>query len=502
MWFQSRLVAVASALWIALFSAAQVQGGSLSLVKGQALFTFQYSTQQASSTNWVGLYHFGDGPVDQEKRPGSSITWKYAPGAEGTLQLDPSGLEPGNYTAFFLANGGYKWVSDPAEVYLPREAGGDVSFIVSEITLPNARQGDEYSYSIAGLIKGGETIQFAKQGSSPGWVHISPEGVISGTPPHDAEEAVVTARAIGPNSAATAVFTIPVRPSGSRLLNKLEVLSLNMWNGGTKVSNYHEKQVRFIASSGADVVGLQEDQSGRHAARLAGALGWYYWSSHGDVGILSKYPIVQDYGVISGPSRSGGVRIALDGESQQINFYVAHLGFTPYGPYDFCYEKMTPEQVIAREEQSGRTPQMKATLAGMEKQLDQADKVPLLFAGDMNAPSHLDWTEGLKEKHCGYAGVRWPTSVLPEEAGLVDSFRVAHPDPVAVEGLTWSPLNKWNGDKPEPQDRIDFIYHKGKGLKVSDSRAVVVGKPNPDPYRDNEWTSDHAAVLTSYELDA
>jgi exonuclease III len=146
---------------------------------------------------------------------------------------------------------------------------------------------------------------------------------------------------------------------------------------------------------------------------------------------------------------------------------------------------------------------MEATLRGMKNHLDQADETPVFLVGDFNAPSHLDWVDGLKEKNCGYSNVRWPTSVLPEEAGLIDSFRVANPDPVKVQGTTWSPVTIWNNaNRREPQDRIDFILHKGKSLKVTDSHTVVVGKPLPIPdTKYNEWFSDHAAVLTTYELE-
>ncbi|KAJ4175786.1 hypothetical protein NW755_014759 [Fusarium falciforme] len=389
----------------------------------------------------------------------------------------------------------------------PLETNGEVAFIASEVILPNARQGDEYSHRITGLIKGGgDSVTFSKHSRGPDWLFVSPDGVLSGTPGPEASISRVSIRATGTGSStATAVFKIPVRPAGSPLVQKLQVLSYNMWHGGTQVNNYHEKQVRFLAMSGADIVGLQEDQSGRHAPRLASALGWHYWTSGGDVGILSKYPIVEEYGVIITPSRSGGARIALDGEDQQVNFYVAHLGHDPYGPYDFCFDNMTVERVLEREAQSGRTSQITDTLAAMEEHLAQADQVPTLLVGDINAPSHLDWIEELKEKNCGFWDVPWPTSVLPEEKGLIDSFRVANPDPVAVQGTTWSPVFPWNDSRelPEPQDRIDFIYYKGKGLKVQESRRVVVGEPKPYPdHKDNEWTTDHAAVLTVYELTA
>ncbi|KAJ4257884.1 hypothetical protein NW757_003512 [Fusarium falciforme] len=505
--FASPLIAVASALWLTLFPSVQAQSaeasGSLSLIEGEDLFTFRYSTSQPDSSNWVGLYYSaGGGPVDGEKGSSNSIMWKWTPKSQGTVQLSASSLEPGNYTAFFLARGGYQSLAEPLEVVKPRETGGDVAFIVSDVTLPKARVGDRYTYQLSGLVKGGNHVTFSTQGYGS-WLKITEGGVLAGTPTGTAKDAVVTIRATGTDSAAIGVFTVPVVPEGEPLIKELKVMSLNMWNGGTGVTNYHDKQVRFMASSGADIIGIQEDQWGRHIPRLANALGWWGWSSGGDVGILSKYPIVEEYGVISRPSRSGGVRIALDGDQQQLNFYVAHLGYTPYGPYDTCFSHMSPDKVIQREAQSGRTPQMEATLRGMKNHLDQADETPVFLVGDFNAPSHLDWVDGLKEKNCGYSNVRWPTSVLPEEVGLIDSFRVANPDPVKVQGTTWSPVTIWNNaNRREPQDRIDFILHKGKSLKVTDSHTVVVGNPMPIPdTKYNEWFSDHAAVLTTYELE-
>jgi hypothetical protein len=74
---------------------------------------------------------------------------------------------------------------------------------------------------------------------------------------------------------------------------------------------------------------------------------------------------------------------------------------------------------------------------------------------------------------------------------------------MTVCGTTWSPifpLSEGDTGIPEPQDRIDFIYAT-KQLKVTTSRTTVVGMPQPPPNEaDNEWTSDHAAVITFFEL--
>lgn len=494
--FSSFLLAGAAVLLRAALAAAH---GSLAELESQSGFLrFEYSTDEPDPKNWIGLYDSsGGGPVDEEYVE-DSLVWEYAPEAEGTVALSTAGLEPGTYTAFFLARDGYEWLADPVDVVLEPPPA---RFLATDVTLPNARQGDEYAQSIAGLAEGdGPTFKLGS--GSPAWLSLSPDGVLSGTPDasatDDARFSVTVEDADGED---TADFTIPVRPEDSRLLQQLRVLTFNMWHGGTQVNNYHEKQVRFLATSGADVVGLQEDQGGDTVRRLAGALGWHHWASGDSMSVLSKYPIEEEYGVIN---RSGGVRIALDGGGQQLNFYSLHLGYDPYGPYDFCFDNMTVDEVLEREEESGRTPQIADTVEKLRENghLEGADEVPLVVVGDFNAPSHLDWIEEVAERHCGVWGVQWPSSVKPEEAGLTDSFREAHPDPAEEPGVTWSPVFPYNRDRDreEPQDRIDFIYYKGRNLRVVESKAIVVGEVQVDPnYEDNEWTSDHRAVMTVFE---
>ncbi|MGW5878680.1 endonuclease/exonuclease/phosphatase family protein [Nocardiopsis terrae] len=484
--------------------------GTLSLTDGEE-FTFTYSTPDPHPTNWVGLYRAsGGGPVDEEY-VAPSLVWEYAPGAEGTVRLSADSLEPGSYTAFYLARDGYGWLAEPIGVELFSQ--DPVSFPVPEATLHNARQGRPYEARLGGLVTGGGPGTEFDKVDGDDWVQVSPDGTLSGTPRSSAQRetppgmsrpdhssARVTVEATGADgSTARLDVTVPVRRYDQPLVDELGVMSLNTWHGGTQVDGHHEKQVRFLLESGADVVGLQETQ-GVHAARLAEALGWHHWQGSNSLGVISRYPIVEEYGEVNA---SGGVRIALDGEESQVNLWNVHLGYTPYGPYDFCFDGMGVEEVLAREAQSGRTPQITDTLDAMSDHLDAAGEVPVLLLGDFNAPSHLDWTEETRERNCGYADVPWPTSVLPTEAGLTDSYRVAHPDPVAAPGTTWSPLYPFHGGstgREEPQDRIDFVYHAGD-LGVLDSQDLVVGDPAPAPgHADNEWTTDHAAVLTSYSL--
>ncbi|KAH7128102.1 Endonuclease/exonuclease/phosphatase [Dendryphion nanum] len=281
--------------------------------------------------------------------------------------------------------------------------------------------------------------------------------------------------------------------------SELKIVTFNLWHGGTKVNNYHAKQVQFITEQGVDIVGLQE-ATGDHAKRLGDALGWNYHQDNGQnsVGIISRHPIAQKHANIG---KASGVTINLNGDSSKaLNFWSAHLTAYPYGPYEFCFEKKSAADVTKAEASSGRTPQITEIIEKTKAQRDSGK--PFILVGDFNAPSHLDYTSATANAHCGTGSFAWPTSKIPTDAGLVDSFRVANPNPVQTPGNTWSPLFKQNTDEnaAEPQDRIDFIYGS-KNLQVLRSETKVKGTPQLAPnYANNEWTSDHSVVITTYKM--
>ncbi|KAF5122474.1 putative protein F14F9.5 [Metarhizium anisopliae] len=478
--------------------------GSISIRDDDPLLTFNYSTPLPDPQNWIGIYNsFGGGPESQKFISGS-LTWAYAPDKNGTVKVDASALQPGlGYRAFFLAKGGYKWLASPIDIVKPGK--GPLTFIVDQLTTHNARAGEPFQATLSGMLENPRDpdSKFAKgkysatDTSTHDWVNISADGIISGTPPKASGNTTTNfvVEALGSDgSTAEITVTIPVVPQGEPLVKELTILSFNLWFGGTPVKDYHSKQVRFITNARADIVGLQESTGG-HAIRLAKAMGWDYWQGD-DVGIISRYPMVEQYAPIE---RCGAVRIALD-RGQEINFWNCHLGYTPYGPYDFCFDHLSPEEVLKNEIKSRRTPQIINIMKHMQDHLSQSRKTPVIFTGDFNAPSHLDWTNATKKLHCGQGYFPWPTSKHPIDAGLIDSFREVHSDPLAKPGLTWSPIYLDNGGRTEPKDRIDFIYHKG--LKTHSSEAVVVGQPKAQPDHDhNEWPSDHAAVKTVFKVE-
>jgi len=188
-----------------------------------------------------------------------------------------------------------------------------------------------------------------------------------------------------------------------------------------------------------------------------------------------------------------------------VVLFNVHLDYVHYGPYAARRTGATPAQVLEENAQSHRVDQITTALAEMRPSLEKSNSVPVLLTGDFNVPAHLDWTADNSESHGNIGAVVWPESSLIVKAGLVDSFRAIHPDPKVQPGTTWSSIHK----NPEPQDRIDFIYHHGKSLQARKSIVyttaveTLLGAWGSDtaPVAKNTWPSDHAAVMTTYTLE-
>lgn len=284
----------------------------------------------------------------------------------------------------------------------------------------------------------------------------------------------------------------------------LTVMSYNVWKSWTQVEDGFRKGVESIRASGADIAGLQEANP-ELADRIARELGWFRaGNSPGSTQIVSRFSITESLGM----ERLVGARVRVAAEPvREVVVFNCHLDYRFYGPYAAMKEGATAETVMAEENRSERAVQMKEMLKFMKASLDHADNAPVFLTGDFNCPSHLDWTAATTSLHGNIGPVSWSPSTQVVAAGLSDSFRIVHPDPAKEPGFTWSSIHK----AEEPQDRIDFTYHKGKAVTVKSSRVfttnveATVGPwgaaENLSTIRKNTWPSDHAAVVTTYSLE-
>lgn len=287
---------------------------------------------------------------------------------------------------------------------------------------------------------------------------------------------------------------------------EITVMSFNAWHDWTKIENGFDKAEAAIRKSGASLIGLQES-SPATAARMAGKLGWHHAAAGtGSVQIISRYPIIEELTSTKvGNKTFLGARVRIsENPSREVVLFNVHLDYVNYGPYAALKPGATPALVLEENARSKRVEQITSALAEMKSWLENSDSIPVFLTGDFNVPSHLDWTEENAAAHGNIGPVSWPESLQVAKAGFVDSYRSVHADPKAEPGTTWSSIHK----APEPQDRIDFTYHHGKGLTVRTSTVfttsveTTLGAWGSDttPVAKNTWPSDHAAVVTTYLL--
>jgi Endonuclease/Exonuclease/phosphatase family len=175
-----------------------------------------------------------------------------------------------------------------------------------------------------------------------------------------------------------------------------------------------------------------------------------------------------------------------------------HLTCCPYGPEEAAASK-GPKRVL-RLERSLRLPEIRPyvrTLGGLARR-----GVPSFITGDFNSPSHLDWTEAVAQvrpERVPFA-LAWPVSRAVARAGFSDSYRVAHPDPVATPGYTWTP------GTPAPRirrkvtlDRIDWVMAGGRARTLAARLVGELGGPDVDIGLD-PYGSDHRAVASTFAV--
>jgi hypothetical protein len=271
---------------------------------------------------------------------------------------------------------------------------------------------------------------------------------------------------------------------------RISVMEFNVEYGGELVD--FQGVLNAIEASGASVVAIEEALANMH--KIARGLGWPHCDPRTQ--IVSRYPIL-------GPESTNGLYAYVEVERGRVVAVAnAHLPSKRYGPFQIARKNASEDDVIAIEERL-RVPALEPQLAAVARLASNG--VPVFLTGDFNVPSHLDYTPqtiGLRE-HVKFP-VGWPVSVLVERAGLLDSYRAAHPDPVTHPGITWpafrAHVEGYNpGPDGEEADRIDFIYCGGPATPIS---SVIVGEEGADgvDIASSPWPTDHRATLSAFEV--
>jgi len=318
----------------------------------------------------------------------------------------------------------------------------------------------------------------------------------------------------------------------------LNVLQFNIWQEGTVIKNGFNAIVDEVINTDADLVALSEVRNYKNsnlAERLVTALKEkghvFYAQKSQDTGILSKYPILSQVALFPVKEDHGSITKAIiNVKGVKIAFYSGHLDYLncalylPRG-YDGSTWKKLENPILDINEiesvnlASQRDEAVAAFLKDAAKEIEKGNLV--IYGGDNNEPSHLDWIEKNKNKndHNGVV-MQWNNTVRIEKAGLKDVYRELYPNPITHPGFTYPADNKdiaisklaWSPDADD-RDRIDFIfYHPDTRLNLID--AKIVG-PKGDVIRNkrvfeetsdviiepkNTWPTDHKAVLARFVL--
>ena len=282
-----------------------------------------------------------------------------------------------------------------------------------------------------------------------------------------------------------------------RAADSIRVMTFNIWVGGESGGQPLAQTAEVIRRARADIVGMQEthtsERNGQRqnsARALAEMLGWHYFDQGERTGILSRFPIATNT-----PAK-WGVLIRLN-STAEVWVFNAHLMHAPYQPYqllnipyaDGRFIKTADEAVA--EARKARGEQVERLLAELKPAL--AGGKPVLLTGDMNEPSHQDWTPRAARAGKVPIAVEYPTTRAITQAGMIDAFRTAYPDEVEARGNTWTPTTEPD-DPKDRHDRIDFVFFSGKNVKVE--RCEIVGEDKR--FADivvQPYPSDHRAVV-------
>lgn len=264
----------------------------------------------------------------------------------------------------------------------------------------------------------------------------------------------------------------------------LKVMTFNIRHGGHTTGRKVGVQriVDVIKSSGADIISMQETYGS--GSQIADELGYYFYLRSSNLSIMSKYPIVK---TLKGykPFNNGGIYIELN-KNDTIAFFTNWFTY----PVDYWYkiEHHLPINVdtLMKKVSDVTGVQIQRTLHVIKPYIKDKDNIPVIFCGDFNSGSNLDYTEATRKLNRGYI-FPFPTSKVMLKWGFHDSYREVHPNPLKYRGITWSPMFH-----KAYKERIDFIYYMGEKLKAIKSKAIS--------YHPVRYPSDHAAVLTVFKL--
>lgn len=320
----------------------------------------------------------------------------------------------------------------------------------------------------------------------------------------------------------------------------LRVLQFNVWQEGTVIKDGFKAIITTIIETKPAIVLFSEVRNYhkksfilrvRKALKEKGLTYYGNFVSGVDVGIISTYKIERDQAIHCLDDDKGSiVKSIIAVGKHKIAVYSGHLDYKNYACYlprgysGTTWQKLEApvkdvKQILENNRASDRDDEIKTFITDAQQEMQQGAMV--IFGGDFNEPSHLDWNEASKHKydHQGLV-IPWDGSLLLSKAGFIDSYRKVYPNnsthpgftipadnpAIGVNKLTWVPT-------ADERERIDCIYYaphpqlKVVGSQiVGPSGTICKSQRVKNKYEDSffipscVWPSDHKALMTTFKL--
>lgn len=335
-----------------------------------------------------------------------------------------------------------------------------------------------------------------------------------------------------------AILLLPLAclAGGKKEGKKFTVLQWNIWQEGTRVEGGYDAILDELERLKPDYVTFSEVRNYRDdfIARVCKDMAKrgvvYYGFRSDDTGLLSSTPITAHKTVFPLKDDHGSIyKLETKIYGRKLALYTSHLDYLNDTYYEVrgingcTFKEMEPltdvEEILRRNALSMRDKAIADFLK--EAKQDKERGYITIIGGDFNEPSVEDWTEQIKNlyDHHGVV-IAWPQTDALIRAGFKDCYRQIHPNVLTHPGFTFpadnpdvDPLKLTWAPKSDERDRIDYIFFRGKGVKVKAcalfgpkgniaySKRVPLGTDEPIITPLAIWPSDHKGVLATFVIE-
>ncbi|MFV9551799.1 endonuclease/exonuclease/phosphatase family protein [Algibacter sp. PT7-4] len=318
----------------------------------------------------------------------------------------------------------------------------------------------------------------------------------------------------------------------------LNVLQFNIWQEGTIVTGGFNAIIDEIIKADADLITFSEVRNydnklfNKKIIKALKAKGYVFYAKKSqDSGLLSRYPIISQTDLYPVINDHGSITKAIINiKGIEVALYSAHLDYLncalylPRGYDGSTWKKLnTPITNIDTLKKVNLASKRDEAIDAFIRDAKNEIKLGrlIIYGGDNNEPSHLDWIA--ENKHLydhNNVVINWRNTYQLEKFGFIDAYRKKYPNPITHPGFTYPannkhvPINKlaWS-PKADDRDRIDFIfYYPNNRLNLKDVKIIGpkgdiirnqrIFQPTNDAIIEpiNVWPTDHKAVLASFTL--